>query len=258
MENMTPMAMSNSDKLHVEPTPMGWTAYYDPEGLHGDGADRAGALEDLLEQTDEAWRKALDEHDATKRALSDEQNFANGSGGFTINDKGRAALPELNGVGNADPLYVIAGGSDGYFAKIVSGSELDDAYLAALFGTAEGAGDQRVDLLRQLRDPDGWTCGGQSFMERFEDGWLYIFRLTEPPAVPSQVNSAMELDYKEWASILASILKATRPHVAASTLPGSNVPTLLSNLDGILESYGQDGRLRIIRHRPRCPDRARR
>jgi hypothetical protein len=166
--------------------------------------------------------------------------FANGSGGFTINDKGRAALPELNGVGNADPLYVIAGGSDGYFAKIVSGSELDDAYLAALFGTAEGAGDQRVDLLRQLRDPDGWTCGGQSFMERFEDGWLYIFRLTEPPAVPSQVNSAMELDYKEWASILASILKATRPHVAASTLPGSNVPTLLSNLDGILESYGQD------------------
>lgn len=29
------------------------------------------ALEDLLEQTDEAWRRSLDEHDVTKRALSE-------------------------------------------------------------------------------------------------------------------------------------------------------------------------------------------
>jgi hypothetical protein len=65
------MAMTNSDKLHVEPTPVGWTAYYDPEGLHGDGASRADALEDLLEQTDEAWRKALDEKDALRRSISD-------------------------------------------------------------------------------------------------------------------------------------------------------------------------------------------
>jgi hypothetical protein len=65
------MAMTNSDKLHVEPTPVGWTAYYDPEGLHGDGAALVDALEDLLEQTDEAWRKALDERDAARRALSE-------------------------------------------------------------------------------------------------------------------------------------------------------------------------------------------
>jgi hypothetical protein len=67
------MAMTNSDKLHVEPAPVGWTAYYDPEGLHGDGASRADALEDLLEQTDEAWRKALDERDAAKLSFSEEQ-----------------------------------------------------------------------------------------------------------------------------------------------------------------------------------------
>lgn len=64
------MAMTNSDKLHIESTPMGWTAYYDPEGLHGDGAAIVDALEDLLEQTDEAWRKALDERDAAKAMIA--------------------------------------------------------------------------------------------------------------------------------------------------------------------------------------------
>jgi hypothetical protein len=53
-------------------------------------------------------------------------------------------------------------------------------------------------------------------------------------------SQSMELDFKEWAEILASILRATRPHVEASKLPGSNVPTLLSNLDGILESFATD------------------
>lgn len=65
------MAMTNSDTLHIETTPMGFTAYYDPEGFHGDGAAIADALQDLLEQTDEAWRKALDEKDALRRSIAD-------------------------------------------------------------------------------------------------------------------------------------------------------------------------------------------
>lgn len=56
------------DKLHVEwaDTAQMWCAYYDAEGLVGLGKTREDAVAELLDQTDEAWRKALDERDAAK------------------------------------------------------------------------------------------------------------------------------------------------------------------------------------------------
>ena len=40
-------------QLTIEPIPTGWRAFYDPEGLVGEGADREAAIVDLLEKTDE-------------------------------------------------------------------------------------------------------------------------------------------------------------------------------------------------------------
>lgn len=59
--------------LHVEyaDTPASWCAYYDPEGMIGRGKDRERAIADLLEQTDEAWGKALDERDALRAERTD-------------------------------------------------------------------------------------------------------------------------------------------------------------------------------------------
>lgn len=66
--------MKNTDKLHIEyrSTPNDWVAYYDPEGLTGCGHEREFAIEDLLERTDEEWRKALDKLDAIRRAVTPE------------------------------------------------------------------------------------------------------------------------------------------------------------------------------------------
>lgn len=63
--------MTAADTLHIEPTPIGWVAYYDPEGLNGHGKTKEDALTELLEQTDERWRKALDEQDVMRRSISE-------------------------------------------------------------------------------------------------------------------------------------------------------------------------------------------
>lgn len=65
-----------SDKLQIDYQGVlgEWSAYYDPEGIVGRGKTREDALIDLLEQTDEGWRKALDERDAAKRGFSEAQN----------------------------------------------------------------------------------------------------------------------------------------------------------------------------------------
>ena len=42
-------------QLTIEPIPTGWRAFYDAEGLVGEGVDREAAIVDLLEQTTERW-----------------------------------------------------------------------------------------------------------------------------------------------------------------------------------------------------------
>lgn len=61
-----------TDKLHVEfeSTPAAWCAYYDPEGYIGRGNTREEAVTELLEETDERWRQALDERDTARRELA--------------------------------------------------------------------------------------------------------------------------------------------------------------------------------------------
>ena len=40
-------------QLTIESIPTGWRAFYDPEGLTGEGKDREAAIVDLLEKTDD-------------------------------------------------------------------------------------------------------------------------------------------------------------------------------------------------------------
>lgn len=61
----------SGDKLHVEPTPMGFVAYYDPEGLNGHGHNPREAVEVLLDQTDEAYRGEWDKREKMRRELAE-------------------------------------------------------------------------------------------------------------------------------------------------------------------------------------------
>jgi chromosome segregation ATPase len=56
-----------TDSLHIEPTPLGWTAYYDPEGLTGEGNTEMEAVSDLLEKTDERLGEVLKERGDLQR-----------------------------------------------------------------------------------------------------------------------------------------------------------------------------------------------
>lgn len=58
-----------SDPLSIQRNDFEWTAYYDPEGLTGHGATSQGAVEDLLEKTEEARCEALDQRDAARKEL---------------------------------------------------------------------------------------------------------------------------------------------------------------------------------------------
>lgn len=87
--------MTNTDTLHVEPTPLGWVAYFDPEGLNGHGKTREEALTELLDQTDECWRRTMDERkeEARKAILRGEelnkwQDLAQKITGVDANDHG--------------------------------------------------------------------------------------------------------------------------------------------------------------------------
>lgn len=57
--------------LHIEPTPLGWTAYYDPEGLTGEGNTEMEAVSDLLEKTDERLSDVLSERGDLRRELAE-------------------------------------------------------------------------------------------------------------------------------------------------------------------------------------------
>ena len=61
----------NGDKLHIEPTPMGWTAYYDPEGFCGHGRTQHDAVLELLDATDGAYRIVWDERQELRRELAE-------------------------------------------------------------------------------------------------------------------------------------------------------------------------------------------
>ena len=60
-------------QLTIEPIPTGWRAFYDPEGLTGEGKDREAAIVDLLDKTDERWeisrRQNYDLHGHYRDAL---------------------------------------------------------------------------------------------------------------------------------------------------------------------------------------------
>lgn len=75
-------------------------------------------------------------------------------------------------------------GNDGYSTKIVDEENLDDAYLAAIYGEAKDApAHQRDLLLEHLHDYDNnwehnYEHGHVRYRDKGCDGYIEIIRLT--------------------------------------------------------------------------------
>lgn len=112
--------------LHVEyaDTPASWCAYYDPEGMIGRGKDRERAIADLLEQTDEAWGKALDERDALRAERTDAITWTMLKAN---SDKWRDLAQKLTGVDANDHGWLRAELDSQWSKRIPYAEALEDA-----------------------------------------------------------------------------------------------------------------------------------
>lgn len=82
-------------------------------------------------------------------------------------------------------MYLVVGGGDGYETRVVAGSDLEDAFLAMLFGDASNCPEsERGDMLAGLRDEDGhwehnYHYGPVRYGEDFEDGYISVILMTQ-------------------------------------------------------------------------------
>lgn len=79
--------------------------------------------------------------------------------------------------------YLLVCGGDGYQTQIVTGPELDEAWIGLQFSPSTDCPDDvRAAILEALHDEDNWQqCyefGVTRFEEHFEDGYAEIILLT--------------------------------------------------------------------------------
>jgi len=129
--------------------------------------------------------------------------------------------------------YLLTSGGDGFSSEIVSGAELDEAFIKLHYDPASDCpADERKSMLEHLHDEDNWEMnyelGPIRYEQRYEDGYVAVTLITSLSAELTEAK--IELKRHLTSSVEYDLVDGIRQLAQVALTNKGNVKTLEASL----------------------------